>query len=158
NRCSCQDWRLWSTAISDTSFRLTDLRYSALGGVHGGSRNSYRHIDFTKADLRRTAYTSAEFVACMFRDTRLEKVNFAGSTFVDCTFEGQLNEVCFNQYAFGEEGLPPNEMQRVDFSQAELRAVEFRGLDLRDVHFPKDEDHIVLNNYGQTLDRLVEAF
>jgi len=76
---------------------------------------------------------------------------------MDCSFEGELREVCFNQRAFGGTALPPNEMLRVDFTCACLRSVEFRGLDLNDVSFPTDEDHILLKDYPQSLDRLLQG-
>ena len=34
---------------------------------------------------------------------------------------------------------------------------EFRELDLRDVSFPSDPEHILLNEYPQTLDRILEG-
>jgi hypothetical protein len=49
-------------------------------------------------------------------------------------------------------------MVGVDFTRAKLRFVEFRGLDLEDVRFPADQDHIVLNDYPKTLDRLIQVF
>jgi pentapeptide repeat protein len=119
--------------------------------------NTFQKVDFTGADLRQTAYVSAGFVSCLFKNTRLNKVNFQGSTFMDCSFEGELREVCFNRKGFGADALPPNEMLRVDFSRAQLRSVEFRGLDLGDVYFPTDPDHILLNEYPQTLDRLLQS-
>jgi uncharacterized protein YjbI with pentapeptide repeats len=157
DECRCQDWRLWGTTISNTSFRSADLRRSALGGVLEGRRNIFQKVDFTEADLRQTVYVSAEFVGCRFKDTRLSKVNFGGSSFTDCSFEGELREVCFNRKGFKADALPPNEMLRVDFSRAQLRSVEFRGLDLDNVRFPTDEDHLLLNDYLQTLDKLLEA-
>jgi len=157
DECDCQDWRIWGTTVSDTSFRSADLRTSALGGIENGKINEFQKIDFIRADLRQTAYVSARFVDCLFKNTRLNKVNFQGSAFTDCSFEGELEEVCFNRNAFRGEALPPNEMLRVDFTRARLRSVEFRGLDLKEVSYPNDPDHIVLNEYPQTLDRILEA-
>jgi len=155
--CSCEKWGLWATTVSSTSFKSTDLRNSALGGVQEHRMNTFQKVDFTMADLRQTAYDSARFISCRFDNTRLNKVNFQGSAFMDCSFEGELREVCFNQRAFGGTALPPNEMLRVDFTCACLRSVEFRGLDLNDVSFPTDEDHILLKDYPQSLDRLLQG-
>lgn len=157
DKCSCRDWRLWGTLVSDTCFHSADLRSSALGGVNAGKGNTFRNVDFTKADLRETAYSSARFEGCMFNNTRLDKVNFQGSPFVNCTFIGELSEVCFQDKAFGMGELPPNKMQRIDFSRAQLRSVEFRGLDLDNVRLPEDDEHIILNDYSRMLDKLLEA-
>jgi uncharacterized protein YjbI with pentapeptide repeats len=151
------DWRLWSTRISDTTFRSTDLRGSVLGAVQDGKRNGFRNVDFGTTDLRRTAYVSAEFNACTFAYTRLDKVDFQGSTFADCSFEGELREVMFYREGFRGGAYPPNEMVGVDFSRAELRWCAFRGLDLDDVRLPHNDDHIVLNDFPEMLDRLLLA-
>jgi uncharacterized protein YjbI with pentapeptide repeats len=155
DRCNCQDWRLWSTQVQDTRFHSTDLRKSALGGLEENRQNSFRRVHFDAADLRQTAYTSARFSECVFSNSRLDKVNFQGSEFVDCSFEGEIREVCFNRLGFGAETLHPNSMVRVDFLRAHLRSVEFRNLDLKEVHFPSDQDHIPINDYTRTLDRLI---
>jgi len=157
DECDCQDWRSWGTTFSNTSFRYADLRKSALGGVQEGRINQFQNVDFTGADLRQTAYVSAGFVGCLFKNTWLDKVNFQGSAFMDCSFEGELREVCFNRKGFGANSLPPNEMLRVDFTGAKLRSVEFRGLNLDDVCFPTDPDHIVLDEYPQALDKLIQG-
>ena len=158
DECLCQKWGLWSTTVSNTSFCSTDLRNSALGGILEGRRNVFREIDFTKTDLRQTTYTSAEFINCTFKNTRLNKVDFKGSTFKDCSFEGELREVLFYRKGFKGEAFPANEMDGVDFRRAKLRWVEFRGLDLGNVRFPEDNEHVILENYLTVLDRLIQAF
>jgi hypothetical protein len=47
-------------------------------------------------------------------------------------------------------------MRNVDFSRARLRWCSFRGLDLDTVIFPQDDEHIVLRNFPQVLDILLE--
>jgi uncharacterized protein YjbI with pentapeptide repeats len=158
DKCRCQDWRMWGTAISDTTFQSADLRGAALGGVQDGKRNQFRKVGFASADLRRTAYEAAEFVECTFKDTRLDKVDFQTTVFRDCVFEGELLEVLFYRTGFRGESYPPNNMERVDFSRAKLRFVEFRGLDLDQVQLPAGDDHIVLRPYREILDRLIRGF
>jgi hypothetical protein len=147
---------MWTTRIEDVTFRSTDLRQSALGGIVENHTNAFHRVSFIECDMRQTAYTSARFSECTFRSTRLDNVNFQGSIFEDCTFEGELKEVCFNRTGFGAEKLSPNDMVRVDFSRASLRSVEFRNLDLNEVRFPTDEEHIVLNNYPRMLDIVLQ--
>jgi uncharacterized protein YjbI with pentapeptide repeats len=133
----CSSWRMWGTSISNTSFKAADLRQAALGGVDNGKRNSFRRVDFTKADLRRTVYVSAEMLGCAFAQTKLAKVDFQGTVFVDCVFEGKLEEVQFHRHAFRGEAFPPNEMKGVDLRKAKLKYVEFQGLDMRFVKLPE---------------------
>jgi uncharacterized protein YjbI with pentapeptide repeats len=154
----CSDWRMWGTTISDTSFRSADLRGAALGGVDGLKRNEFRRVDFSAADLRETANKSAEMVGCKFSNTNLAKVDFEGTVFVDCVFEGKLKEVQFHRHAFRGELLPPNEMKGVDFRKAKFHFVEFRGLDMTEVHWPEDRDHYVVHDFAATLDRLLAVW
>jgi uncharacterized protein YjbI with pentapeptide repeats len=95
DNCSCRDWRLWATTISETSLHSTNLRKSVLGGVLENKRNTFRNVDFTAADLRQTSYVAAEFVGSTFKNTRLDKVDFQTSTFAKCKFEGELRESSF---------------------------------------------------------------
>lgn len=156
DKASCQDWRLWGTSIVNTSFKRANLRKAVLGGVEDGRRNHFRGVDFSNADLRQTANKSGDFVACRFSSTKLTKVDFQGSTFADCVFEGELREVAFHRTAFKSEDLPPNEMKHVDFSRATLRYVEFRNLDLGSVCWPNDDEHVVIDDFRTTLDRGLE--
>jgi len=94
-------------------------------------------------------------IECRFAETKLARVDFQGSVFVDCVFEGELNEVMFYRHAFRGESFPPNEMKGVDFRGAKFRFVEFRGLDMKDVRWPEDGDHVVVDDYKGTLDRML---
>ncbi|HJZ94929.1 MAG TPA: pentapeptide repeat-containing protein [Candidatus Solibacter sp.] len=92
---------------------------------------------------------------CCFCHTNLYRVDFQGSVFANCIFEGELRQTVFARQAFQGESLPPNEMVDVDFSRASLRDVEFRELDLDRVRFPEDGNHVVVQNWRETLDRLI---
>jgi uncharacterized protein YjbI with pentapeptide repeats len=153
----CQDWRIWGTTVLNTSFHSADLRKAALGGVEKGRRNSFRQIDFTKADLRQSAYVSCDMIGCRFVETKLSKVDFQGTVFVDCTFEGELDEVLFYRQAFRGEAFPANEMRGVDLRRARLKHVEFRGLDMSEVLWPEGADHLIVEDYPATLDRALQA-
>ncbi|MFI5015131.1 MAG: pentapeptide repeat-containing protein [Hyphomicrobiales bacterium] len=140
DRCRLSDFRVWGTDFSDVSFRSAFMRRAVLGGDLEGRTNTFRHVDFTSADMRAISCRTAGFVGCTFKNARLG-VDFQSSTFTDCTFEGELREVIFNRRGFRGEAYPPNEMKGVDFRRAKLRWCAFRGLDLKDVRFPDDDDH-----------------
>jgi uncharacterized protein YjbI with pentapeptide repeats len=158
DRCRMDDLRVWNTKFSNVTFRSADLRGAVLGGVGSRGKNIFCDVDFTAADMRGTIYKAAEFVGCKFNHAKLNKVDFQSSTFTDCSFEGELREVLFYRRGFEGERFPPNEMKRVDFSRAKLRWSEFRGLDLDEVAFPADEDHIVIDDFPEMLDRLLSFF
>jgi uncharacterized protein YjbI with pentapeptide repeats len=160
DRCRMPDLRVWSSDFSNVSFRFADLRGAVLGGTseNDSRRNSFHDVDFTAADMRGTIYGAAEFLRCKFNHAKLNKVDFQSSTFTDCSFEGELRGVLFYRKGFKGELFPPNEMKRIDFRRAKLRWSEFRGLDLDEVFFPEDEDHIVVENYPEILDRLLASF
>ena len=167
DRCELRNLRLWATTIQDCSFRGADLRESGLGlatieGPLSGRRNKFVNVEFAKADLRNTVYVAAAFERCSFRFGKLINILFGTSTFVDCTFEGELREVRFwrsdlSTRGFPTDAFPPNEMINVDFSHAKLRDVEFRGLTLDRVRLPSDADHIVIEDFAGVLDRLISA-
>ena len=158
DRCRFDDLRVWGTDFSNVSFCSAYMRRAALGGVSEGRVNTFRHVDFTSADMRGTAWDAAEFVGCTFKNTKLDEADFQSSSFRDCVFEGELREVVFNRRGFRGEAYPPNEMKGVDFRRAKLRFCEFRGLDLKDVQLPEDDDHIVIRGYPEAITRLLGFF
>ncbi|MGP0059295.1 MAG: pentapeptide repeat-containing protein [Beijerinckiaceae bacterium] len=120
--------------------------------------NLFNDVDFTSADLRKTVYVAAGFTGCKFTNTKLDKVDFQSSNFTDCAFEGELREVIFCRKGFKGENFPENRMARIDLSRARLRWTEFRGLDLKDVYFPKDDEHIIVENFPEVLEKLLNFF
>jgi uncharacterized protein YjbI with pentapeptide repeats len=148
-----RDLRMWATHIEGCTFRKADLRGSGLGGLLGERRNSFVNVDFSGADMRRTAWIpSASLEHCLFRDTSLVGVDFWGSTFRHCAFEGEVRDVIFNRHMFKREDLPANTMDQIDFTKARLRFVNFRKLKLDRVSFPQDSEHLVLTDYRQVLE------
>jgi fluoroquinolone resistance protein len=160
DRCRLDDMRVWSTDFASVSFRFTDLRGTVLGGTtdNDNRRNTFHDCDFTAADMRGSIYGAAEFLRCKFNRAKLDKVDFQSSAFVDCSFEGELRDVVFCRKGFDCERFPPNEMKRVGLRRAKLRGTTFMGLDLDEVLFPEDEDHIVVDDFPQILDLLLAHF
>jgi uncharacterized protein YjbI with pentapeptide repeats len=167
DHCNLKGLRLRATTIGECSFQGADLSGTPLGvaavtGPFAGRRNSFFEVDFSGADLRGTVYVAAAFRRCDFSNAKLARIGFGTSTFADCKFAGELREVQFwrsDLFARGypDDAFPPNEMVNVDFSRARLRDVEFRGLALDRVRLPDDEEHIVIRDFANVLDKLIGA-
>lgn len=152
----CSDWGVWNTEFIRCSFRGTDLKDSALGAVDDfGRRNRFVEVDFSAADMRRTVWQAAQMNGCAFHDTKLDRVDFGTTVFVDCIFSGELRETIFSRKGFRGERFPPNDMERVNLSRASLRLVEFRGTSLDTAILPSGDDHIVIENLEEVLARLI---
>jgi uncharacterized protein YjbI with pentapeptide repeats len=160
DRCRMSDLRVWRTGFANVGFRSAGLRGAVLGGTRDNDsrRNTFHDVDFTAADMRGSIYGAAEFVRCKFNHAKLDKVDFQSSAFTDCSFEGELRGVLFYRRGFDCERFPPNEMKRVDLRRAKLRWSEFRGLDLDEVFFPEDGDHIIIEKFPEAIDRLLAHF
>ena len=151
----CQDWRLWAVDVTDTSFVGADLRKAVLGAWYEGRGDSYQRVNFSRANLRSIVCPAAIFVDCDFGEAQLAKVDFQSSSFIRCRFAGLLREVMFYDHGFKTGKPDPNPMEDVDFSEAELRMVEFRHLDLDGVKFPRSSDHLIVHHYRCVLERAV---
>ncbi len=151
----CQDWRLWAVDVTDTSFVGADLRKAVLGAWYEGRGDVYQRVNFSGANLRSIVCPAATFVDCDFGDAQLAKVDFQSSSFIRCRFAGMLREVMFYDHGFKTGKPNPNQMEDVDFSEAELRMVEFRRLDLDSVKFPKSSDHLIVHHYRCVLEHAV---
>jgi uncharacterized protein YjbI with pentapeptide repeats len=152
----CHDWRLWDGQIRDSRFVGTDLQGSALGPWWDGRGNIYERVDFSGADLRQASCTAATFIDCDFANARLDKIDFQSTSFIRARFAGDLREVIFWDHGFRTGKPDPNPMQDVDFTNARLRGVEFRRLNLDSVKFPASEDHLVVHNYRCVVERALD--
>jgi uncharacterized protein YjbI with pentapeptide repeats len=148
----CHDWRLWAVDVTDTGFVGADLRKAVLGAWYQGRGDVYRRVNFSGANLRSIVCPTATFIDCDFGDAQLAKVDFQSSSFIRCRFAGLLREVMFYDHGFKTGKPDPNPMEDVDFSEAELRWVEFRRLDLDRVELPKSTDHLVVHDYRCVLE------
>jgi hypothetical protein len=155
----CSRWRMWDVQFRDCSFEAANLRDTSMGGVDNGLRNVYDTVDFSRADMRATSHFSADMSDCLFVDTKLKLVNFGGTRFSDCRFEGELVEVVFNKYGFRGEALPPNEMRQIDFGDAQFDGVQFRDLEMSsDVEWPTSPEHLIVRDYRALVELLVRRW
>jgi uncharacterized protein YjbI with pentapeptide repeats len=161
DEAKCSNWGLWGTTVVDSSFRAAVLRESSLGpppspkltlsrGMRR-SRSTYTRVDFSEADLRGAHALTGMFVDCNFSRARLDKVDFGFSYLVRCQFAGDLTDVEFS--AADERGSAAETLEDVDFSDAELRFVAFRRLNLDRVKLPTSPNHIIVRRYRCVIDR-----
>lgn len=136
---NCQDWRLWGCEVSDSGFAGANLRDAAVGTWQEGRRNTWRGVDFKRADFRVGVSWEAVYEDCDFAGANLDKVRFEQCTLIRCRFAGDLREVFFDGRELSDRPAPP-QMQDVDFSEAILSEVEFRGFDLGNIVLPDDPD------------------
>lgn len=155
DQARCQDWRLWAVEVTNSSFVGADLRKAVLGAWYEGRGDTYRRVTFSGANLRSIVCPAATFIDCDFGTAQLAKVDFQSSSFVRCRFAGLLREVIFYDHGFKTGKPEANPMEDVDFSDAELRMVEFRRLNLDRVTFPRSDDHLIVRNYRCVLERAV---
>ena len=107
--CEMRDLRMWGCSVHSTSFKGANLRQAVLGGVLNDQLNSFSHVDFSNADLRKSVYQAASFTDCDFSGARLENLDFQSSAFKRCRFAGELSDVMFYRRGFRCEAFPPND-------------------------------------------------
>lgn len=153
----CRSWRVKGTDVKHVSFVRSNLRDAVLGAWYEGRGSRYEFVNFSRADMRGLLSSTAAYLDCDFSYARLDKIDFQSSSFIRCRFSGELREVIFYSKTFDTKKPEPNPMEDVDFSDAKLRWVEFRRLNLDRVRFPEDHDHLVVKNYRCVLQRALEA-
>jgi hypothetical protein len=122
------------------------LRGAAVGTLVEGVANTWRNVDFSRADFRVGASLGARYVGCDFSDADLSGVRFDQCEFVRCTFAGHLRDVRFD--GRGADGRPPTPPpEELDFRNAHFDEVEFVGLDLTEVALPLDPDLRIIRRY-----------
>jgi pentapeptide repeat protein len=130
-----------------TSFLNADLRNGVLGAWHEGRGSRYSDADFSDSDLRGITSPAATYTNCNFANARLDGIDFQASGFVRCRFAGAVSNVTFWDHGFKTGKPDPNTMEDVDFTQAQLRWVDFRRLDLERVRLPSTPGHLIVTGY-----------
>ncbi len=131
----CDDWRLWNTEVSASTFSGASLRDASLGTWENNRGNSWLDVAFDGADLRGAQFRGGSLIDCDFRTARLDGVKFLEATLIRCPFSGVLRHTLFD----GREmpaGPAPAELKHADFSAAVFESVEIRGYVLKDVLLP----------------------
>jgi uncharacterized protein YjbI with pentapeptide repeats len=153
----CRGWSVWDSDVSDTSFVDADLRGAALGPLKRMRQNRYERVSFARADFRDAVCSAGVFVEVDFGHAKLIDLDFRASRFERCRFAGDLREVVFWHRNPIVRTLRSNKMEEVDFSEAELRWTEFRGLDMDLVRWPESGNHVLVDSYPRVLSELLAA-
>ena len=156
-------------AFEDVDLSAANLNSTVLGGFSGYETNTFRRVEFLKADLRHSGYRFPLFEDCDFSRAKFASVNFEASRFVRCRFAGKMSgtefhgswdkwfEIGRERAYFEKRGITPrdirNPMEQVDFSETDLSGVTFWGVDLSRCKLPQDEKHIIVPDPRSLYDR-----
>ena len=127
-------------------------------------RCEFDECRFIRGEFVITVLYYPSFSKCFFK-LDMNLIDFQGSQFSDCTFEGRLNGVTFRGrkdpsrspvFRDGKE-VPENTMMNVDFTKSKLELVHFRdSIDLTNCLFPDQEDLIVIKDAKRILKKAIE--
>jgi uncharacterized protein YjbI with pentapeptide repeats len=156
DNANCEDWRFWATTVESSSFVKSRLRGAVLGTVWKRKPNHWSHVVFDRTDLRDTVFRGSVLEHCQFTNAKLAGVYFEQMTIRDTTFSGRLSNNLFDGRKGDDVGEPPP-MTGVDFSEADLGDVEFRGCRFEDVRFPPSAAITVVPNFPAVLTKVVSV-
>lgn len=140
--------------FSHCVFVKCNFKFAVLG--YRGSQ--YQNCVFRECNFQRTNFIRAEFVETDFLNCRLKCIDFSGSSFENCKFEGVLEDVWFRgtygyESYFTEFGRPkPNKMENVSFVNADLIDMTVSdGCDLSTVKLKNDGKYFKYDNWPERL-------
>lgn len=153
---SFKDTRFWACQFENCNFKRTTFNEASMAIRVGKKLGSFINCTFTEARFRKTNYGFPLFQDCIFTNCDLLQVDFNGSRFVRAKFIGLLDDVRFR--GIGLDTAPSilpwlkinpsdykNPMDNVDFSGAELVAVDFcYNIDLSRCTWPNDRSTFIL--------------
>jgi uncharacterized protein YjbI with pentapeptide repeats len=136
DQADCTELTAIGSLFEDCFFRGADLTESMMNSRK--LSGIYRRADFAGARLIRSYAGSATFEDCDFGDATLKRAEFGGSQFVRCRFAGLLWDVIFwdHDRVARVDAVVPNAFKDVDFSEADLQFVAFRGVMVDEIRFP----------------------
>ncbi|SHM02948.1 pentapeptide repeat-containing protein [Myroides odoratimimus] len=101
------------------------------GAVVGYDGTKFLECEFIQCNFPKAIFIRPEFVGVFFKNSRIKGLDFNASSFEECDFEGQLNDIWFRggfplKSDDKEFGSPKkNEMKNVSFVNAELHDLTF---------------------------------
>lgn len=126
--------------------RVEDAHFGA-----GKHVSEYLECSFDGSRLRAPVVGRARFVACSFRDVRLNDWFAPDAEFVDCVFSGRADKTLFfgapDEERREELGRSTNEFVGNDFTGMDLRDVDFRlGIDLTKQRLPDGKEYVLVRD------------
>ncbi len=152
--------RFFACEFVNCIFDQTNFNGATMGGRIGHHLGSYTNCHFRKANLKNTNYNFPLLKGCFFENCDFYMVDFNGSRFESCKFEGLLDDVRFrgvgndlsDSFLFWNRLNPhryKNTMSNVDFSRATLTAVAFsHSIDISTCIWPIDDSqYLIIPNH-----------
>ena len=142
------------------SFARAELSVVSLGQVGGPLErplsSQFIECRFANATLGFTVSWASEFTRCDFSRTRFRDTRWYGSRFVDCTFAGEIKGSEFRSaYPSARMQQRPEMLDGVDLSRTSLVECEFYGLNFADTVFPRDNNHLVVEDFRCFVERAI---
>lgn len=135
---------------------FSDCKFNSAAIGFGGTR-FYKCI-LENCKFSKTIFTRPEFVEVVFKNCKIKNIDFNASSFENCSFEGELNDVWFRgsfPLKSDEEyyGYPKlNEMKNVSFENADLKDLTFSdNCDLSTVKIKQSDDYYKFDKWKERL-------
>ncbi|HEY9004932.1 MAG TPA: pentapeptide repeat-containing protein [Ohtaekwangia sp.] len=152
-----------SSDFSNCVFRKVNLSYSYINENIGSNSGSFKNVEFIETNLSESIFCFPIIEDCLFTNCNLKAANFDGSRLKRCKFKGKVDSPWFRGYSKNAHRsllgvfnrVNPkdysNEMEDVDFSEAEMIGVSFSDeIDLTKCIFPtNDEKYILIKKVKQ---------
>jgi uncharacterized protein YjbI with pentapeptide repeats len=111
---------------------------------------------FANATLGFTFSWGSEFTRCDFSRTRFRDTRWYGSRFVDCAFAGEIKGSEFRSHdPSARVPRRPDMLDGVDLSRTSLVECEFHGLNFDRTVFPRDNNHLVVEDFPCFLEHAI---
>lgn len=153
--CDCTEMAQYECQFKDCKF-IKSKFITAGFGIRGGK---YINILFEECNFKDSHFYNPDFIDCIFKNCKLNKVDFNASHFTNVKFIGKLDDVWFRgenwrdneRKKLQEMGWGLNPMI-IDFSEAELHNLTISNrCDLSRVIMPNDEKHFLIKNFIKTI-------
>lgn len=159
--------QITASGFSNIIFRNVDFTGSFLNSNIRDNGGFYRNVEFINCNLKSTSFSLPVIQDCVFKNCKIDEVQFDGSRLENVVFIGELRSAWFNGHSiycnkpvlgilkkFDPKNYP-NKMQNVDFSRAELTDVTFsHGVDLSQCIFPVGSQYIYISNQSRIYQEL----
>jgi uncharacterized protein YjbI with pentapeptide repeats len=146
-RCDFYIARFEGCTFERVRFEDCWLQNFTFGHLSPSNLGRFTDVEFIRGVFSRAYFSYPLFERCHFR-CKVDNIEFEGSQFVDCSFEGILDAISFYgtydrseelRKALGKRHIPFNPMRNIDFSKATFQRVGIHnGIDLSTCKFPAD--------------------